>query len=427
MSEVLTADKESCVVENRRMGESVEEGRMRSKIARIALLTGGEDRPYALGLAAALTSKGLDLDFIGSNDLVSSALTQNPRVTFLNLRGDQSPEASVLEKGVRIIAYYVRLFRYVVTSEPRIFHVLWNNRFQAFDRTLLMLYYRLLGKKIVLTAHNVNAAKRDLRDSRWNRLTLGIQYRLSDHILVHTAKMKDELMTDFSIAESRITVIPFGVNNTVRKSDLSREEARRALGLAPFDRTLLFFGKIAQYKGLESLIAAFEDVARRDTTYRLIIAGKPEEGTAYWPEVEHLIDRSSARDQIIRRIEYIPDDETELYFKAADILVLPYTHVFQSGVLFLAYGFGLPVIASDVGSLREEIIEGETGFMFRSGDALDLARKIGVYFKSELFRDLESRRAQIKDYANERYSWSKVAAITTTVYSELLQAEGLKS
>ena len=88
------------------------------------------------------------------------------------------------------------------------------------------------------------------------------------------------------------------------------------------------------------------------------------------------------------RIEYIPDEETELFFKAADVLILPYTHVFQSGVLFLGYSFGLPAIAADVGNLKEEIIEGETGFVFKPQDSSDLAKTIR-YFNSELFRNLK--------------------------------------
>ena len=128
------------------------------------------------------------------------------------------------------------------------------------------------------------------------------------------------------------------------------------------------------------------------------------------------------RDRVIERIEHVPDEQTELYFKAADVLVLPYTHVFQSGVLFLGYSFGLPAIAADVGNLKDEIIQGETGFVFKSRDASDLARKIDNYFKSELFHNLETRRPQIKRYANERYSWSKVASVTAAVYSKLLIA-----
>ena len=90
--------------------------------------------------------------------------------------------------------------------------------------------------------------------------------------------------------------------------------------------------------------------------------------------------RLCIRDRIIERIEYIPDEETELFFKAADVLVLPYTRIFQGGVLFLGYGFGLPVIASNVGSLREEIVEGKTGFVFKARDSSDLAGIIGKYF-----------------------------------------------
>ena len=112
----------------------------------------------------------------------------------------------------------------------------------------------------------------------------------------------------------------------------------------------------------------------------------------------------------------------ELYFKAADVLIVPYVHIFQSGVPFLAYSFGLPVIATDVGSLREDIIEGRTGFVCQPEDSSALARTIDKYFESELFRDLENRRFEIKEYANERYSWNKVAAITTAVYSNLLSS-----
>ena len=90
--------------------------------------------------------------------------------------------------------------------------------------------------------------------------------------------------------------------------------------------------------------------------------------------------------------------------------------------MFLGYGFGLPVIAADVGSLKEEIIEGETGFVFKAEDVSDLANTIRRYFDSDLFRELDQRGRWIQRYANERYSWAKVAAITTTVYSNLLSS-----
>src|SRR5262245_3946780 len=148
---------------------------------RVTVLTGGGDKPYALGMAAALTSEGISVDFIGSDDLNLPEVVDNPRINFLNLRGDQRSEASLVAKVLRVLRYYTRLVLYAAIAEPRVFHILWNNKVEFFDRTLLMLCYRLLGKKIVFTAHNVNAGKRDQNDSWLNRASLEIQYTLSDH------------------------------------------------------------------------------------------------------------------------------------------------------------------------------------------------------------------------------------------------------
>jgi hypothetical protein len=112
-----------------------------STAPRVSLLTGGGDKPYALGMAAALTSAGVSLDFIGSDDLSVPGVLNDPRVNFLNLRGDQRPEASRMAKALRVLKYYARLIGYSATAKPKVFHLLWNNKFELFDRTLLMLYY----------------------------------------------------------------------------------------------------------------------------------------------------------------------------------------------------------------------------------------------------------------------------------------------
>jgi glycosyltransferase involved in cell wall biosynthesis len=390
--------------------------------ARVALLTGGGDKPYALGLAAALTSEEILLDFIGSDDLAVPELLANCRVKFLNLRRDQRSDVNLRSKAARVLTYYWRLLSYAANAEPKLLHILWNNKFELFDRTLLMLYYKLLGKEIVLTAHNVNIGKRDSRDTWLNRLSLIIQYSLSDHIFVHTRTMKRDLASEFAIPQHKITVIPFGINNTVPNTSLSTGEAKRQLGITGSDKTILFFGNIAPYKGLEYLVSAVTNLLERDGSYRLIIVGRPKERTDYWQQIRQVIASSILRSHVTQVIKYVPDEVTELYFKAADVLVLPYTHVSQSGVLFLGYSFGLPVIAANVGNLKEEIIEGKTGLVFNPRDSLDLARKIEQYFNSELFRSLESERRQIRRYANERYSWSTVGEITAAIYSKLLSS-----
>jgi glycosyltransferase involved in cell wall biosynthesis len=124
--------------------------------------------------------------------------------------------------------------------------------------------------------------------------------------------------------------------------------------------------------------------------------------------------------KIILRKEYIPDEETEVFFKAADVLALPYRYIYQSGVLFLGYSFGLPVLAADVGSLRDEIVEGKTGFVFKPEDPVDLERAIETYFSSELFTDLSARRAEIRDFAMKRNSWTAVGQSTIRTYARVL-------
>ncbi len=387
---------------------------------RVSLLTGGGDRPYALGMANALLNQGIAIDFIGSDELDAPALHQTPRVSFFNLRREQSGDAPLRQKIVRILAYYVRLLKYVARSEPTIFHILWNNKFELIDRTLLMLYYKSMRKRVVLTVHNVNTRKRDGTDSFLNRLSLRIQYALSDHIFAHSKKMKDELISEFYLPEQKVSVIPFGINNTVPNTTLSICDAKRQLGISPHDKTLLFFGNIAPYKGLEYLVAAFSKILREESGYRLIIAGRPKGGERYWQQIEETITRLGIKERIVRRIEYVPDEQTELYFKAADVLMLPYTRIFQSGVLFLGYAFGLPVIATDVGSLRDDIVEGETGFLCRAEDPDDLADTISAYFVSDLYENLETRRKKIQHFANERNSWVKVAEILNAVYRNML-------
>lgn len=391
-----------------------------SQIA-VALLTGGSDRPYVFGLTTQLMSQGAVLDLIGSDELDFPEFHNQPGLNFLKLRGDQRPDVGILEKVSRVSAYYARLIAYAATAKPKIFHILWNNRFEVFDRTLLMLYYKLLGKKIILTAHNVNADKRDGKDTFLNRLTLRIQYRLADHVFVHTERMKSDLIKEFGVGNDRVTVIPFGINNAVPNTDLTPSEAKLQLGIRETEKTILCFGRITPYKGLEYVIAAFRRVLARDNNYRLVIAGKVDRCEKYFEAIRENIQEEVRAGRIVLRDEFVPDDKTEVYFKAADVLALSYKNIYQSGVLFLGHSFGLPVLAADVGSFKEEILEGVTGFVFKPEDPVGLANAIEKYFASELYSSLDDQRPKIIDYAKHGHSWDVVGQKTMRVYADLLR------
>jgi glycosyltransferase involved in cell wall biosynthesis len=389
---------------------------------KVALLTGGFDRHYTFDLAKTLASKRVCLDVIGSDVLDSPAMHTTANLNFLNLRGSKQ-EAGFVTKAARVLIYYWRLIRYASFAKPKIFHILWNDKFEAFERTVLMRYYKLLGKKIAFTAHNVNAGKRDLNDSWLNRFGLRVQYQLADQIFVHTTAMKNELISEFQVQERKVTIIPFGLNSSVPNTGLTSAQAKKQLGIKENEKTILFFGIIRPYKGLEYLTEAFLRLAAKDAGYRLIIAGNTIEGSeGYWGEILRKTDGDVNGRRILQKVQFIPDEEIEIYFKAADVLALPYTDIFQSGVLFLSYSFGLPVVGTDVGSVKEDIIEGETGFLCMPRDPADLSRAIERYFESSLYATLDSRRQEIRDYAKARHSWDVVGDMTRGVYADLLAA-----
>ena len=388
----------------------------------VSLLTAGTDKHYAFGLATALASEGADVELVGGSQIDCPEFHATPNLKFLKFRGSLRSDVSFFRKLSRISKYYSRLMRYSVTARPRIFHILWNNRFELFDRTLLMCFYRALGKKIVLTAHNVNTRGRDADDSSLNRITLRIQYRLANHIIVHTEKMKREIVSVFGVPADRVTTVPYGINNAVPNTKLTSAQARQRLGIGDTERVILFFGRIRPYKGLEYLIDAFGRLSPSRENYRLIIAGNADTTDPYWALLFERIRNDPQNRGVLLNLDFIPDGDVEIYFKAADVLVLPYRSIYQSGILFLALSFGLPVLASDVGSLRDEIDSRQNGYVFKPDDPADMAKTIEEYFKSDLYGHLDQRRNEIRNDAAMRNSWESAARTTMDVYARLLDS-----
>jgi glycosyltransferase involved in cell wall biosynthesis len=388
---------------------------------KITLIKGGVgDTYYELGLLSGLVTKDIIVDFIGSERdvLKHTDILKHKNVTFRDYRGELSSRAKLLHKVLGILRYYARLLLYALKTNSRIFHVQWMEKLVYFDRTFLMIYYKLLGKKVVFTAHNVNAGERDGHDSLMNRLTLKVMYQIVDHIIVHTQKMKDQLIREFRVSHDKVSVIPYGINNMIPISNLTSQEAREKLHISAKTKVLLFFGNIVAYKGLEYLLMALSELAERYEDLLLIIVGRVsnKENAAYWKTLEKIMEDEKLTKHVVCRTEFIPDEDIEIYFKAADVLILPYKHIFQSGVLYLSYAFGLPVIATDVGSLREDVIDEKTGYICRPADAKDLAQKIDRFFNSALYGRLEEKRIAILNHVHEEHSWEEIGAKTISIY-----------
>ena len=181
-------------------------------------------------------------------------------------------------------------------------------------------------------------------------------------------------------------------------TQMPREGARRKLGLPDDARVLLFFGLIRDYKGLDLLIEAFGTL---DERYHLVIAGEPYGDLG---EYEKLIAASPQRGHIHLQARYIADAEVPGFFGAADAVVLPYRSATQSGITAIAYHFGVPVIATDVGGLKEALNDGRTGILVPKVSASAVAAGIEQFFE----KGPDSFRSDIAALRDE-LSWRRFA------------------
>ena len=192
---------------------------------------------------------------------------------------------------------------------------------------------------------------------------------------------------------------------------LPREEAERRLGLPAGRRTLLFFGLIREYKGLDILLQAFDLL---DDRYQLVVAGEPY---GSFDKYQKLIDGGRAPADVHVFPDYIRDAEVKNYFSVADLTVLPYRSATQSGISSVSNHFGVPMVVTDVGGLKETVGARGTGIVCDEGTPACIAAAITRYFDDPALQ--EQLRAGIVA-EKKRLSWSRFASDLTD-FAERLQ------
>ena len=181
---------------------------------------------------------------------------------------------------------------------------------------------------------------------------------------------------------------------------IPREEACSSLGIDPGKKTLLFFGLIREYKGLDILLRAFPNL---DSSYQLVVAGEPY---GSFDRYQEIIDSSGCADRIHLFTHYIKDSEVKTYFSATDLVVLPYRSATQSGINAIAYHFETPMVVTDTGGLRHSVGDAGTGLVASRPEPECLLEEIARYFSDP---DLRERcKAAIKA-EKERLSWKSFA------------------
>lgn len=144
---------------------------------------------------------------------------------------------------------------------------------------------------------------------------------------------------------------------------ISKQEARKHLGLPENEKIILFFGFIRKYKGLDILLEAMSEVKRQRSDVRLLVAGEFYEDEKLYKEQ---IEKLGIKDQLILRTDFIPDSEVKYYLCAADAVIQPYRNATQSGVTPLAYHFEKPMIVTNVGGLPSLVPDRKAGLVVES-------------------------------------------------------------
>jgi len=264
---------------------------------------------------------------------------------------------------------------------------------------LLVVIPKLFGLKTAVVSHDVSS----FADNDNTFMQNLIYNTFSDHIIVHNNFSYDTLLQNVKIQDpEKVKVIKHGGYLDHIGKRPARDALRESIGLEPTGKYILFFGQIKKVKGLDVLLEAMSKVP---IDIKLIIAGKPWKDD--FAQYDLIIEKYGLTDRVVKMIRFIEDDEREKLFFAADVNVLPYRVIFQSGVLLMAMSHGLPVIASDLPANKEIIEDGINGLLFSSEDPSSLAESITSFFNNSVLSKMlvENATSTIED----NYSWSDIA------------------
>lgn len=221
-------------------------------------------------------------------------------------------------------------------------------------------------------------------------------------IIVHTQNDREELLAARHLNKKNVVVIPHGTYDlfTHYKKEIPEEK-----------NTVLFFGNIREYKGLNILLTAVPAIVKQIPELKVIIAGEGDL-SPYQP-LMGVCNRSTLE----IHNEFIPDGLVASLFQRSTLVVLPYTEMSgMSGVLNVAYAFGKPVIVSDVGGLDEAVEHGKTGLLVPPSDPKALADAIIQLLANPDVRT--KMETNVKKKAEE-LSWESVAKKTMRIYEKL--------
>lgn len=297
-------------------------------------------------------------------------------------------------------------FLYVRKFNPDVIHIQ-----GAIHPGVYLVLWKVL-KKItdsifIYTPHDIFPKRKKI----YHYYVLKQLYQGMSYVIVHAQQNKELLLQYFKLQTEKISVLSVGNNMAIAKGLSLGEEVH-----IPKDKkVILFFGIIEPQKGLMILIKALPEIKKSIPDVLLLIAGQPFEDVGpYIKEIKQL----NLEESVKLKLGYIAIHEIPNVFKVADLVVLPYNQVSQSGVVLSAYSFGKPVVATSVGGISEIVDEGKTGLLIPPDNPKALAKAVIRLLKDDVLREKMGKKAL--EIVQKNHSWDSIAEKTELIYRSLL-------
>jgi len=337
------------------------------------LIPHGFEANYVVGFARGLSANGVAF-VVASSDEIEDRLRLYG-IAQENIRGSGDVSRSSMAKGINLFRYYFLLLRMIFRYRGATIHFigLLNSSFILVDGIILPLWIRMWSGRYVHTVHNVLPHSR--QDSGFFRSMYQWIYQFPNILIAHSKGVAQELSRDYNVAPDRVIVISIGLNEEVPNKELSQSEARRRLDLPASGAIALFFGKIEPYKGVDILAEAWGLV--RSKSANLYIVGQCPD-SIYARKVREDIARSKGSASIHWREGFVANDLVGAWLAASDVVVMPYRSIYQSGVVLLCLQFGIPIVATNVGSLPD-FIDPSRGIIAKANGSAGVAQALDEF------------------------------------------------
>jgi len=299
-------------------------------------------------------------------------------------------------------------------SKPQLVHFHWPDGYinqpgliKSWQRILLLglmvCLLKLKGTKLVWTVHNT--APHDALRPRLSRLFMQWFIRRCDGFIFMSEANKAAFYQGYQPSPtSQHAIIPHGHYRDCYPPAIDPQLAKQQLELNSKKKVLLFVGMIKGYKNIPGLMQAFNQAHLDD--YQLVIAGTPD-NPALRTELENL-----AQPNTRLFLRFIPDNELNIYMSAADVVILPYKAILNSGALLLALSYNRPVIAPHMGAIID--LQKNLGLQWIYGYAGELTAACLQHALTALEHSARDPLCPL-----DNYNWDKIAVSTLNFYRQL--------